>query len=162
MGNITGILDSDGEIMVRYKYDAGGSCRIDGFSLERGIRLLLNYNKGKFLMNKKMISYKLVCYLSLIPVIGFFIAWPCSWINIYRQTRSKKYIFLHYIIWLLSVCMVGVILYICIVTFMASFTSQQKFICGLVLSYFAGVMMALSSIGISKGIIDKYNLKFCD
>lgn len=158
-----GILDGDGEIMVRYRYDTGGNhVALMVFHGDGESDLPLNYNKGKFLMNKKIISYKLLCYLSLIPVIGFFIAWPCSWVNIYRQTRSKKYIFLHYIIWLLPVCMVGIILYICIVTFMSSFTLQQKFICGLVFSYFAVVMMALSSIGISKGIIDKYNSKFCD
>ena len=132
------------------------------FHGDGGLNLLLNCNKGKFLMSKKIISYKLLSYLSLVPVIGFLIAWLCSWINIYRQTRKRKYIFLHYIIWLLPLCMVGGVLYICIVIFMANFTSQQKIICGLVLSYFAGVMMAISSIGISKGIIDKYNLKLED
>ena len=109
-------------------------------------------------MSKKLIPYKILYYLSLIPFLGLLIAWVCSWLNIYRSTNSKKYIFIHYLIWILPMCIVGVIVVICVMTFMGNLTPLWKTICGLVISYVACLIMSISCVSIANGIIKKYDL----
>ena len=106
-------------------------------------------------MSKKFISYKFLYYLSLIPFLGLLIAWICSWLNIYRSTDDRKYVFLHFLIWIFPMCIVGVIVGICAITFMVGLSPMMKTICGLVIGYVACVIMSISCIGISKWLISK-------
>ena len=46
-----------------------------------------------------------------------------------------------------------------IMKIMSYFTLQTYVICGLILSYVSCLIMAVSTIGVSKFIIDKYELK---
>ena len=110
-------------------------------------------------MTKKLISYKILYYLSLIPFLGLLIAWLCSWFNIYRRTNDRKYVFLHSLIWIFPMCIVGVIVGICSMTFMVELSPIMKTICGLIIGYVACLIMSISSIAISKGIISRYDLK---
>ncbi len=110
-------------------------------------------------MSKKLISYKVLYYLSLIPFLGLLIAWICSWLNIYHRTDDRKYVFLHFLIWIFPMCIVGVIVVICTMTFMVGLSSMMKTICGLVISYVACLIMSISCIRISKWLISKYDQK---
>lgn len=110
-------------------------------------------------MNKKLISYKILYYLSLIPFLGLIIAWICSWLNIYRRTNDRKYVFLHYLIWIFPMCIASGIVVISVMTFMVELSPMMKMICGLVIGYIACLIMSISCIGISKGIINKYDSK---
>ena len=110
-------------------------------------------------MNKKLISYKILYYLSLIPLLGLLIAWLCSWVNIYLRTNDRKYVFLHALIWIFPMCIVGVIVGISAMTFMVNLTPILKTICGLVIGYVACLIMSISCIGISKGLISKFDSK---
>lgn len=110
-------------------------------------------------MTKKLISYKILYYLSLIPFLGVLIAWLCSWLNIYRRTNDRKYVFLHFLIWIFPMCIVGVIVGICSMTFMVELSPIMKTICGLIIGYVACLIMSISSIAISKGIISRYDSK---
>lgn len=111
-------------------------------------------------MSKNLIFYKMQYYLSLIPFVGLFIAWITSWINIWRTTKDKKYIFLHYILCILPMCIVGGLVAICAMTFIPSLTATIRVVCGVIIGYIACLIMSVSSIFISKIIIDKYDLKF--
>ena len=111
-------------------------------------------------MSKNLISYKMQYYLSLIPFVGLFIAWITSWINIWRKTKDKKYIFLHYIIWILPLCIAGGFIAVCALTFMSNLPQPGYTICALLVSYVACLMMSLSCIAISKVLISKFDLKF--
>ena len=113
-------------------------------------------------MAKKLISYKVLYYVSLIPVLGTIIALFCSWINIYRATNNRKYVFLHYIIWIFPVCIVGVIVAVCISTFMANFSPTVYFIFGIAIAYVACLIMALSGVAISKWIVNKWGNSFTE
>lgn len=113
-------------------------------------------------MNKKKISYKIQYYLSLIPFVGFLIAWIISWINIYRKTNDRKYVFLHFIIWLLPMCIAGGLVALYTVTFMPCLEPILKTVLGIIVSYAACLIMAISCIGISKWIIDRYDSKFIE
>ena len=110
-------------------------------------------------VNKKLVSYKILYYLSLIPFLGLLVVWPCSWLNIYHRTNNRKYVFLHYLIWIFPICIVGVIVGICSMTFMVELSPMMKTICGLIIGYIACLIMSISCIGISKGIISKFDLK---
>ena len=113
-------------------------------------------------MSKNLISYKKQYYLSLIPIVGFLIAWITSWINIWRRTKDKKYIFLHYILWILPMCIVGGLVAVCAMTFMPSLTATMRVVFGFIIGYIACLIMSVSSIFISQIIIDKYDSKFID
>ena len=113
-------------------------------------------------MAKKLISYKVLYYVSLIPILGTIIALFCSWINIYRAKNNRKYVFLHYIIWIFPVCLVGVIVAVCISTFMANFSPTVYFIFGIAIAYVACLIMALSGVAISKWIVNKWGNSFTE
>ena len=108
---------------------------------------------------KKIISYKILYYLSLIPFLGLFIAWICSWLNIYRRTNDRKYVFLHCLIWILPICIAGGIAAVSSMTFMVNLSPIMKTVFGLVIGYIACLIMSISCIAISKWIISKYDLK---
>lgn len=110
-------------------------------------------------MNKKLVSYKILYYLSLIPFLGLLVAWLCSWLNIYRRTNDRKYVFLHFLIWIFPMCIVGAIVGICSMTFMVELSPMMKTICGLIIGYVACLIMSISCIGISKGLISKFDSK---
>ena len=110
-------------------------------------------------MSKKLISYKLLYWLSLIPVFGFFVSWICSWINIYRRTSDRKYVFIHYIIWMLTSLVVFIGLIAIIRALMAYASFVVYVVCALVATYVALVLMSILCIVISKIIIKKYDLK---
>ena len=110
-------------------------------------------------MSKKFISYKFLYYLSLIPFLGLLIAWLCSWVNIYRRTNDRKYVFLHALIWVFPMCIVGAIVGICSMTFMVGLSPMMKTICGLFIGYVACLIMSISCIGISKWLISKNDQK---
>ena len=110
-------------------------------------------------MNKNLISYKNLYYLSLIPFLGFFIAWICSWTNIYHRTKDRKYIFLHFIIWIVPICIASGIIVIVMITLMVNISPSMYKIYGLIVSYVACLIMSISCVGISKGIINRYDLK---
>lgn len=110
-------------------------------------------------MNKKLIPYKILYYLSLIPLLGLLIGWICSWLNIYRRTNDKIYIIFHWLIWILPLCIVGGLTAICAMTFMVNLSSVMKTVCGLVISYMDCLIMSISCISISKAIIKRYDLK---
>lgn len=111
-------------------------------------------------MSKRILSCKVQYYLSLIPFLGFFIAWISSWWNIYRRTNDKKYIFLHFIIWILPMCIAGAVVAISIITFMTNLSPLAYKICGLLISYVACLIMAFSAILISKKIIKKFESRY--
>ena len=110
-------------------------------------------------MNKKLIPYKILYYLSLIPLIGMLIAWICSWLNIYRRTNDKKYIIFNWLIWILPLFVVGGFTAICAMTFMVDFSPVMKTVCGIVISYIDCLIVSISCISISKAIIKRYDLK---
>ena len=110
-------------------------------------------------MNKKLVSYKKLYYLSLIPLLGLLIVWLCSWVNIYRRTNDRKYVFLHYLIWIFPIGIVGSIVGICSMTFMVKLSPVIKTICGLIIGYVACLIMSISCVGISKCLISKFELK---
>ena len=110
-------------------------------------------------MGKKLISYKLLYYLSLIPFLGLFIAWISSWMNIYRTTNNRKYIFFHSIFWIFPMCIAGGVVAVSTMTFMVNLSPAINKVCGLIIGYVACLIMSISCIGISKGIISKYDLK---
>lgn len=111
-------------------------------------------------MDKKIIPYHILYYLSLIPYIGFLIAWICSWVNIFRKTNHRKYIFYHYVFWLIPLCVAGGLVTVCLLTFMDALSVEWKFISALGLSYIACLIMSVSCIFIAKKITDRYDLKF--
>lgn len=108
-------------------------------------------------MSKKVISYKAQYYLALIPYIGLFIAWITSWVNIQRKTNNKKYIFLHFVIWIFPMCLAGGLVTVSVLTFMVNLSQLLYKICGLTVIYVASLIMSISCVGISKGIIDNYD-----
>ena len=110
-------------------------------------------------MAKKLISYKILYYLSLLPFLGFFTAWLGSWVNIYRRTNNGKYVFFHFILWIFPMCIAGGIVAISIMIFMVNLTPFMYKICGLLVSYIACLIMSISCIGISKGVINKFETK---
>ena len=110
-------------------------------------------------MSNKFISYKTQCYLALIPYIGLLIAWITSWINIYLRTRQKKYIFIHYIIWVLPMCLVGGLLAFSTIMLKDNLSFQTYSVCILIIGYVACFIMSFLAIVISKFIIQKYDLK---
>ena len=110
-------------------------------------------------MVKKFLSSKTQCFLALIPYIGFFIAWICSWINIFLKTKQLKYVFLHYFIFILPMCLAGGLIVISMMTFMDKLSFELYRICALILAYVACLIMAFSSIAISRFIIKKYELR---
>ena len=109
-------------------------------------------------MQKKIIPYKILYLLSLIPVLGMLVAWLCSWLNIYRKTADKKYIFLHYVLWMLAFCGLGVFIAIYVIVVVPIFNEQLKFIFGLMLGYLVCLISAIACVCISKRIIKKYDL----
>ena len=110
-------------------------------------------------MDKKLISYKKLYYLSLIPILGLLIAWLCSWLNIYRRTNDRKYVFFHFLIWIIPICIAGGVVVISLMTFMGKLSPLMYKICGVIISYVSCLIMSISCIGISKGIISQYDLK---
>ena len=110
-------------------------------------------------MSKQLISYKTQYYLSLIPFFDVLITWITAWINIWRKTNDKKYIFLHYILWILPMCIAGGLVAVCAMTFMPNLSPTMRTVCGLIIGYIACLIMSASSVLISKIIIDKYDLK---
>ena len=108
-------------------------------------------------MNKKFIPFKILYYLSLIPFLGLLISWVCSWLNIYNRTGDRKYIFLHFLIWIFPMCIVGAIVGVCTTTFMVNLSMSLKTIWGLIIGYFAFLIMSISCVGISQGIIKKFD-----
>ena len=110
-------------------------------------------------MSKNFISFKVLYYLSLIPFLGLIVVWISSWVNIYRRTNDKKYVFLHYLIWIIPICIAGGVAGVCMMTFMINLSPTMYIICGLGVAYIACLIMAISCVKISKEIISKYDLK---
>ncbi len=100
-----------------------------------------------------------VYFLVLIPIIGFFIAWIYSWFTIYKITKGIKYVFLHFVFWIIPLCLAGSLI---VAYFMMGVLNQNEFlkmIIGIIVSYVAILIMSISSISISKVIIEAYNKK---
>ena len=56
-------------------------------------------------------------------------------------------------------CIVGGLLAVCIMTFMANLSQELYVICALIVAYLACLVMAISCIAISESIIKKYEFK---
>ena len=111
-------------------------------------------------MKNKFVSYRTCSLLSLIPFIGFLIAWLLSWLTIYKVTKDRKYIFLHYLIWILPMIISGGLFAVCYFSLFAKIANQQLLIlCTLIGAYLVCVIIAYSAIFIAKKIIDNYNKK---
>ncbi len=111
-------------------------------------------------MKKQIISYKLQNFLAMIPIFGVVVVWLIAWFNIYRTTKNRLYVFLHYLIWLIPMIIVGLAVYVICFYFIRNINDLTiKKILFLIMSYFACLIMALSALGVEKGIIERYNKK---
>ncbi len=96
--------------------------------------------------------------LTLIPLIGFFIAWIVAWRSIYKTTKEKKYIIIHYTIWAVLLIIFFVIFIISYVLFISKLATFFKLLLTLISLYIVFVMMSLSALAIAKGIIEKHEI----
>lgn len=111
-------------------------------------------------MKRKLISYKLQSYLALIPIFGFFIVLFIAWINIYKATKKKLYVFIYDILLIVLISIVGIImclLYFCFIIKIDSIIIKE--ISMFLLSYIVCLMSALLSLAIEKKIIKKFSEK---
>ncbi len=110
---------------------------------------------------KRIICYKLQYLLSLVPFVGLFIAWGCSWVNIYRTTQNKRSIFIHFCIWLIPICIIGGMLILSAYV-MFNHDIVLKVIVGLIVSYISCLILAIFCIEIARGIIVRSEKKFLE
>lgn len=111
-------------------------------------------------MKKKWISYKLQYCISLIPILGWVVVWLIAWLSIYKITKSKLNVFLHGVIWLLTILIFEitfVLVYSYWILNMDSNVAQQ--VLGIILGYSVLLACAFSCVGIEKGIIGRYKSK---
>ena len=112
-------------------------------------------------LNKQIISYKLQYVLSLIPFIGLIIIWIISWCNIFKITKNKLYVFLHSIIWAISLLIYAIVFVVICINLIKPIDSNMRQIIFIISSYIVVVACALSAIEIEKRIIKKFNYKQC-
>lgn len=111
-------------------------------------------------MNKRIISYKLQNYLALIPFLGFLIIWFIAWLNIYRSTKSKAYVLLHFILWCIPMLITAIAFALISSNFIIKISTYALYIISILITlYFCLLIWALSALGIEKGIIERYNKK---
>lgn len=109
-------------------------------------------------MKNRLISYKTQCFFALIPFVGLLIDWIVSWFNIYKTTKSKKYVFIHYITWIIPIIITFGIFAFCYFFLLIKITNRNMFIFScLVSSYLACIIITYFSIFIAKKIIEAYN-----
>ena len=104
------------------------------------------------------VNYKLQFILASIPFLGVVPAWIMSWMDIHKTTNNKKYVFIHAVLWLLSLGVLGALLSLEIVWLMPKWEEYGKIIC-FVSAFIICLLMGYSSIWLKKGIIGFYNKK---
>ncbi|MBE7061922.1 MAG: hypothetical protein E7382_05240 [Clostridiales bacterium] len=109
-------------------------------------------------MDERVVISRSKYLLTLIPFIGFFIAWIVAWRSIYKTTQEKKYIIIHYVIWVVVSIIFFVIFIISYVLFISKLATFLKLLLTLLVLYIVLVMMSLSALAIAKGIIEKYEV----
>ncbi len=103
-------------------------------------------------------KFKLLYLLSLIPLFGFFIAWVGSWIIMQKETKSKKYVFIHYFIWIIPLCVAGgIVVAGNFLTINLSFTVRTIIL--ITACVLALYIMAFSCVYIAEKIVYKFNEK---
>lgn len=111
-------------------------------------------------MKSRLVSYKAQCFFALIPFVGLLIDWIISWLNIYKTTKSRKYVFIHYITWIIPIIITVGIFAFCYFFLILKITNRTMFIFScLASSYLTCIIIAYFSISIAKKIIATYNEK---
>ena len=109
-------------------------------------------------MKNNLISYKAQYIFAFIPFVGLLIDWIVSWFNIYKTTKNRKYIFIHWLIWIIPMILTFGILIVCYFFLLVKITNRQLFMIScLLVSYLTCVIISYSAIFIAKKIIDTYN-----
>ena len=103
-------------------------------------------------------DYKLQFILASIPFLGIVPACIISWMDIHKITNNKKYVFIHGVLWLLFVGILGALLSLEIVWLMPKWEEYGKIIC-IVSAFIICLLMGYFSIWLEKAIIDFYNKK---
>lgn len=104
---------------------------------------------------KKPVNYRLQSYLSLIPYLGFIIVMFTSFYNVYRINKRRLDVLLYFLQILIPLIVFGGAFFVAMM-FIKDFENiTLQIVMMLITSYVAGVCMAISCIGIAKGMINR-------
>lgn len=107
-------------------------------------------------VQEKDIPYKILYVLSCIPLVGFFIALICSWMNVYR-TVPYKIFGLYYVIGsLLSISFLGVLLIFYFSVFWPELSFTVQVVSCICLCYVASTAAAVSFVVLSRWVVRCY------
>ena len=107
--------------------------------------------------NKKMVSFKLLYYLSLLPFLGVVIVWIIGIYNVYAIKKKRIYCVLYYLLTMFPIILFGGI-FIAVFLFCIEPLDDLalKIIISFVLAFIVCVCMAIAIVGIQKGMIERF------
>ena len=106
----------------------------------------------------RKLSYKQKYTLASIPFLGMVIALFISWFDIYRSTKSKKYVLAHYLLLFLPLLCV-LALFVLVGEFLQPRLGEYWLIVILVVSLIACLGIGYLSVFLEQKVIEYYNKK---
>ena len=101
-------------------------------------------------------NYKSQYYLSLIPFVGFLIAFACAWSNIHSITKNILLVALHFLIWIIPAAIGGILIYFGFFYGIGLIANMNlRTALSLLLAYIVLVMYGVAAVAIEKGILSK-------
>mgnify|MGYP005762513175 CR=1 FL=1 len=104
----------------------------------------------------KVCSYKLQYFLALVPFLGIFINIGFAWYNIYKITKKRIYIFLHFLLFIVPLIIFFSIAVLCIFFVNKVNIIGLRIFLYILVSYITFLILAVASVAIERGIIERY------
>lgn len=107
--------------------------------------------------NKKIVSLKLLYYLSLFPFLGVIIVWIIGIYNVYAIKKKRIYCVFYYLLTIFPIMLFGGVFIVVFLFFIEPLDELVfKIIISFVLAFIVCVCMAIAIVGIQKGMIERF------